>query len=169
MEQSVSNSNNMSIWRIDLISDIEIPNRKDRLGIKGIPSLPKSEVNHLPQTWSEDFHYAHLNMSFDNPERIKLRVFSPKEENDIKKAKRADYTFLHDWFGNTFKYIKTDKADYDYDIVEVMCSPYAMVNWALQYSDRVEVLEPESVRNAVIQKINELSTKYIKKEDNCVQ
>ena len=169
MEQSVSNPNNMSIWRIDLMSDIKIPNRNDRLGIKGIPSLPKSEVNHLPQTWSEDFHYAHLNMSFDNPKRIKLRVFSPKEENDIKKAKRADYTFLHDWFGNTFKYIKTDKADYDYDIVEVMCSPYAMVNWALQYSDRVEVLEPESVRNAVIQKINALSTKYIIKEDNCVQ
>ena len=87
MEWGGSQSNNMSIWRIDLMSDIEIPNKKDKLGIKGIPSLPKSEVEHLPQTWSEDFHYAHLNMSFDNPERIRLRILSPKEENDSGKAK----------------------------------------------------------------------------------
>ena len=151
------------------MSDIEIPNKKDKLGIKGIPSLPKSEVEHLPQTWNEDFHYAHLNMSFDSPERIRLRVFSPKEENNINKAKRADYTFLHDWFGNTFKFIRTDKTNPDYDIVDVMCSPYAMANWALQYSDRVEVLEPENVRSAVIEKINALNSKYIKQEGNNVQ
>lgn len=169
MEMGGLRTNNMSIWRIDLISDIEIPNRKDKLGIKGIPSLPKSEVKYLPQTWSEDFHYAHLNMSFDNPERIRLRVLSPKEENNSDQAKRADYTFLHDWFGNTFKYIKTEKANPDYDIVEVMCSPYAMVNWALQYSDRVEILEPESVRSTVIQKINTLNNKYVRQEDNDVQ
>ncbi len=169
MEWGGSQSNNMSIWRIDLMSDIEIPNKKDKLGIKGIPSLPKSEVEHLPQTWNEDFHYAHLNMSFDSPERIRLRVFSPKEENNINKAKRADYTFLHDWFGNTFKFIRTDKTNPDYDIVDVMCSPYAMANWALQYSDRVEVLEPENVRSAVIEKINALNSKYIKQEGNNVQ
>ena len=44
-----------------------------------------------------------------------------------------------------------------------------MANWALQYSDRVEVLEPENVRNAVIEKINALNTKYIEQEDNDVQ
>ena len=88
---------------------------------------------------------------------------------DSGKAKRADYTFLHDWFGNTFKFTGTDKENPDYDIVEVMCSPYAMVNWALQYSDRVEVLEPENVRSAVIEKINALNTKYIEQEDNDVQ
>lgn len=169
METGGLRTNNMSIWRIDLMSDIEIPNRKDKLGIKGIPSLPKSEVKYLPHTWSEYFHYAHLNMSFDNPERIRLRVLSPKEENNSDQAKRADYTFLHDWFGNTFKYIKTEKANPDYDIVEVMCSPYAMVNWALQYSDRVEILEPESVRSTVIQKINALNNKYVRQEDNDVQ
>ena len=50
-----------------------------------------------------------------------------------------------------------------------MCSPYAMANWALQYSDRVEVLEPENVRSAVIEKINALNSKYIKQEGNNVQ
>jgi 1-deoxy-D-xylulose-5-phosphate reductoisomerase len=36
-------------------------------------------------------------------------------------------------------------------------------------SDRVEVLEPENVRSAVIEKINALNTKYIEQEDNDVQ
>ncbi len=67
---------------------------------------------------------------------------------------------MYDWFGDTFKYIKTEETfPYD-DIVEVKCSPYAMTNWALQYSDRVEVLEPELVRNMVIEKVKNLTKKY---------
>ena len=46
------------------------------------------------------------------------------------------------------------------DIVRVTCSPFAIVNWALQYSDRVEVLQPEPVREQVIEKIKNLNQKY---------
>jgi predicted DNA-binding transcriptional regulator YafY len=35
-----------------------------------------------------------------------------------------------------------------------------MVNWALQYSDRVEVLDPLSLRNEIKEKIKALNTKY---------
>lgn len=35
-----------------------------------------------------------------------------------------------------------------------------MVNWAFQYSDRVEVLAPESVRERVIEKIRNLKEMY---------
>ena len=41
-----------------------------------------------------------------------------------------------------------------------MASPFAMVNWALQYSDRVEVLEPESIRQQVAEKVRKLYEKY---------
>ena len=57
-------------------------------------------------------------------------------------------------------YFATEKIEPYDDIVEVVCSPYGMVNWALQYSDRVEVLEPIDVRNKVIEKINKLCMKY---------
>lgn len=78
----------------------------------------------------------------------------------MKRSIRADYTFLHDWFGDKFRYVGTEKsAPYD-DIVEVKCSPFAMVNWALQYSGRVEVTAPEDVRNRVIEKIRMLNDKY---------
>ena len=154
---------NMSIWRIDLMSEIEIPGRDEKHNINGIPSVSKWKVDNLPQSWSEDFQLSHLNMSFDNPVKIKLRIKSPKEKNNPSKPLRADYTFMYDWFGDTFKYIRTEESEPYDDIVEVKCSPYAMANWALQYSDRVEIIEPESVRNMVIKKVMSLNKKYIEK------
>ena len=151
----------MSIWRVDLMRDIEIPEFDEKLGKKGIPSLKKSEVQNLPEQWNEKFALSHLNMAFDEPVMITLRISSPKEEGYPELHKRPDYTFMHDWFGDTFQYIGTDKEDTGYDIVRVRCSPYAMTNWALQYSDRVEVLSPESVRNAVKIKVENLTKKYV--------
>lgn len=154
------NRREMSIWRVDLMRDIEIPEFDEMQEKKGIRALKKSEVENLPEQWDEKFALAHLNMAFDKPVMIKLRISSPKEEGYPELHKRPDYTFLHDWFGDTFQYVGTDKEDTEYDIVRVRCSPYAMVHWALQYSDRVEVLSPENVRNAVKEKIENLTKKY---------
>lgn len=149
---------NMSIWRIDLMTDIEIVGADGKQ--KGIPAIPKREVENLPMEWTEDFQLKHLNMSYDKPVWITLKIKSPKQEDDPTRRIRADYTFLYDWFGDKFKYVSTEKkAPYD-DIVKVECSPFAMTHWALQYSDRVEVVEPEKVRSAVKEKIRNLSTKY---------
>lgn len=57
---------NMSIWRIDLMTDIEIPGINKEAGIMGYPRIPKSEVENLPMEWTEDFQLKHLNMSYDN-------------------------------------------------------------------------------------------------------
>lgn len=149
---------NMSIWRIDLMTDIEIAGPDGNR--KGIPRIPKREVENLPMEWTEDFQLKHLNMSYDKPIWITLKIKSPKQEGNPTKRIRADYTFLHDWFGDKFKYVSTEKAaPYD-DIVKVECSPFAMTHWALQYSDRVEVVEPEEVRSNVIEKIRNLNTRY---------
>lgn len=136
----------MSIWRVDLMREMEIPGRDEKLGIPGISALKKEKVKHLPKQWSEDFHLSHLNMAFDEPVKIRLKIARVRE--------KADYTFLHDWFGDTFRFVGKS------DIVEVKCSPFAMVNWALQYSDRVEVLEPESIRQQVAEKVRRLYEKY---------
>lgn len=148
----------MSIWRIDLMTDLEIPGRDERC--KGERALEKSQVEGLPQVWSEDFPLRHLNMSFDKPVPIVLRIFPSAGQNEDSAKRRPDYTFLYDWFGDTFRYKRTDTTPPYGDIVSVVCSPFAMVNWALQYSDRVEVLEPEAVRNRVIEKIKNLAKKY---------
>ena len=138
----------MSIWRIDLMSELECLDPKER-------ALGKREVENLPQEWDETFPYHHLNMSFDKPIPITLRIVNPRSGQD--GGEWTNYTFLMDWFGDSFRYERTDG---DGDIVHVVCSPFGMVNWALQYSDRVEVLEPKSVRDKVIEKIRALNEKY---------
>lgn len=151
---------NMSIWRIDLMTDLKIPGKNKKLGIKGIPAIIKEEVENLPKEWAEDFQLSHINMSFDEPIPIRLKITSTRKNADNKNALNNDYTFLHDWFGNNFRYINTEKEYFNDNVVEVVCSPYGMVNWALQYSDRVEVIEPKEVRDVVIEKIKNLNNKY---------
>ena len=92
------------------------------------------------------------------PVPITLRIYNAWEWGD--GWTRTNYTFLYDWFGDTFRYERTETEPPYGDIVRVFCSPFAMVNWALQYSDRVEVLEPESVREEVVEKIRKLNRKY---------
>ena len=148
----------MSIWRIDLMTDLEIPGEDG--GHKGERALEKKQVEGLPQVWSEDFPLHHLNMSFDNPVPILLRILPSGGQSADSTTRRPDYTFLYDWFGDTFRYERTETTPPYGDMVRVICSPFAMVNWALQYSDRVEVLQPEAVRKQVMEKIKDLTKKY---------
>lgn len=143
---------NMSIWRIDLMTGIQVAGegqdpirREDR-------ALDKRQVRGLPQQWDEEFHHTHLNMAFDEPVRIRLRVSPAGEGPEI------NYTFLHDWFGDSFRHIRSEGSAGD--VVEVRCSPFAMANFAMQYGSRVEVLEPSHVREAVVDKLRAMNRKY---------
>lgn len=144
----------LSVWRVDLMSGIEITEH---------PAQRKQDAG-VPVRWDEKFPYEHLNMFFDQPEEITLRVRNQKRSADPDSALRPGYTFLYDWFGPTFRYIRTEEeAPYD-DIVKVRCSPEAMVHWALQYSDRVEVLEPTDLRKRIADEVQCLGEKYINSE-----
>lgn len=151
---------NMSIWRIDLMTEMEIPGKNEKLGQTGQKGIPKNKVENLPMEWTEDFQLKHLNMSYDRPIMITLRIKNMDADKNDATQNKVNYTFLHDWFGNSFHYIKTEEEVPYGDIVKVECSPYAMTHWALQYSDRVEVIAPESVRDAVKNKIKALNEKY---------
>lgn len=127
----------MFIWRIDLMSEVRLTDSQ---------CVPKREVENLPEEWTDDFQFAHLNMSYDKPEKITLRIRADD-------GSAPPYTFLRDWFGKTYRCVGAD-------MVEVMCSPFGMVNWAMQYADRVEVLAPEHVREAVRERIRKMNEKY---------
>lgn len=139
----------MSIWRIDLMSEMEYLEER---------ALKKEEVADLPREWNETSLFHHLNMSYDRPIPITLRIINPRHGQGGKMW--TNYTFLVDWFGDTFRYEQTETEPPYGDIVRVTCSSFGMVNWALQYSDQVEVLEPQSVRDQVIKKIRKLNGKY---------
>lgn len=127
----------MFIWRIDLMTEVHVTGER---------RVPKREVANLPMEWTDDFQLSHLNMSFDKPVTVRLRI---RADN----GNEPPYTFLHDWFGDTFRCVGEDE-------VLVECSPFGMINWAMQYADRVEVLAPESVLAAVKDRVRKMNEKY---------
>lgn len=74
-------------------------------------------------------------MFYGNPEEINLKI------------DRKRYTLLHDFFGEQY-YFKSHIDD-RWDEVVVRCVPSAMVSWAMQCSDYVEVLRPQEVRETI--------------------
>lgn len=118
---------NLSIWRIDLMSNVKLLEEAGR---------SKQEIKGMTNTWNgQEYMEQHLNMFYDDPVKVTLKV-----PND-------HYTMMVDWFGNSF--VKWRAIDEKYDMVFVACSEQAMINWAMQYSDVVEVLGPSDVQDAI--------------------
>lgn len=147
------------IIRVDLMTEVEIPGRDEKTGKKGIPAIPKREVVGLPSEWEEAFPMRHIYMSYGEPVSIKLRIQNEKKK-DGHTPKDPAYTFLHDYFGDSYRYLSVDKNDADYDIVQVRCTEFGMENFAMQYADRVEVLEPQDLREKIREKAERLAEKY---------
>ena len=118
---------NVSVWRIDLMSDVKLLEEEGR---------PKREIKGMSDTWNgQEYMEKHLHMSYDAPTHVRLKV-----SNEY-------YTMMVDWFGNNF--VKRKSIDEKYDMVTVTCSEQAIINWAMQYSNVVEVLWPPSIQNAI--------------------
>ena len=128
---------NLSIWRIDLMSNVKLLEEAGR---------SKQEIKGMTNTWNgQEYMEQHLNMFYDDPVKVTLKV-----PND-------HYTMMVDWFGNSF--VKWRAIDEKYDMVFVTCSEAAMINWAMQYSDVVEVLGPSDVQDAIEKRCRDVLAK----------
>lgn len=63
-----------------------------------------------------------------------------------------------DWFGSAAEFTKTEKEEKI--LVKIKASPNAMMHWAMQYLDYVEVIKPESLRNRIAESLNKGTEKY---------
>lgn len=139
---------NVSIYRLDLMADVivakDMHNKENELPRKSI-----SKVEGLSQHWDpKAFMREHMNMHYDTPVTVRIKVHE------------SAYTILHEWFGDN--YVVKKKLDEMSDEVHVVCSRNAMVNWAIQYSDWMEIIGPPSIRKKIENKINTLSKLYHK-------
>ena len=64
-----------------------------------------------------------------------------------------------DWFGSDIRILKT--AEESKVMVSVKASPNAMVHWAMQYIDHVEIIAPASVRNRICESLQNGIKKYL--------
>lgn len=95
---------------------------------------PKSKVKGLDDSAATEAEQ--LYMQPGKPERVVFKV--PDSEEAVSN--------VVDWFGKSVKFTDDEAGSV---ICEVKTNPEAMRFWAMQYSDSVEVLEPESLRERI--------------------
>lgn len=116
---------NISIYRVDLISDISIKYNKNEKGVLKIDKRRERNNFNKDLNSLKDFMNQHLYMFYDQPEEIHIHI------------KNDRYTLLHDSFGDS--YSRWHKINDDIDLVKIRCSPNALIKWAMQNSDIVEI------------------------------
>lgn len=144
---------NVAIYRIDLMSEItteiKASHAKDGKMISE-KRRPKSEIKGLPMEWNSKeaskFQTEHLYMYYGKPESISLKIDKDR------------YTLLHDYFGDRYQFV--EHIDDTWDCIEVECVPDAMISWAMQCSDFVEVLQPELLCQRILGKCKSLAERY---------
>ena len=62
-----------------------------------------------------------------------------------------------DWFGKDILVIKKKDGKID---VSIQAAPTAMLYWALQYAESVEILKPENLRERVIETLKHATEVY---------
>ncbi len=129
----------MFISRIDLMRKIKILDDETRIPIKA--------VNNFPQEIDNKFIHQHYGMSYDNPEKFVLKVQSKW------------LTFLYDAFGEDMTVQKIEDKKDSYQI-ELTCSPFGMMHFAMQYSDKVEIVSPDKYREEMRNRLEKPLARY---------
>ncbi len=126
----------MVYHRLDHITNIMVSDR-DAIPIRDVDGY-KNGINYQELTTAMPYMYN------DKPERI---VFSASE-------KTIDHVI--DWFGKDVEI----RQDGEKVTVALTASPKAMLYWAVQYADEVEILKPESLRQEIKAFLNKAVDKY---------
>ena len=123
---NTKNLDNLSNYRIDRMTDVKILDEKTR---------PINEVQNMKHGFDLAKHMSeHIYMFSDNVARVKFKV---------KKSIMGEVV---DWFGLDFV-VRSETEDEA--VIQVNSSEQAMVFWAMQYGEYVEVLEPENIRERI--------------------
>jgi predicted DNA-binding transcriptional regulator YafY len=131
---------NVVHWRIDLITDIEPLET---------PAKPMEKVQRLENGLDLPKHLAeHIYMFSGESARIKMRV------------KTGTISDVIDWFGTD---INIQKENEEWCIVSLKANQRAMLYWALQYGTHIEILEPQELREWVIEAVYGMNGLYNKK------
>ena len=123
---------------LDRITDMKITNIKS-VPIRSIEGY-ENGINYKELSSAVPYMYT------DKPELIEMI------------ADKGIIDQVVDWFGSAVEFYKTDREDKIR--VTVKASPNAMVHWAMQYVDYVEVVKPERLRNQIKESLINGVNKY---------
>lgn len=131
------NYNNISNYRIDFITDIEI-----------LPSIvkPMKDIVQEEQIF-DPVKYANENVYMMNGVSVEVEL-------KLKDEKSA--SDLIDWYGSSINFENKNEEI----IAKFFVNENAIIFWLLQYCESVEIINPPEIRNKLKNIINNLQKKY---------
>lgn len=120
---------NMSFYRLDRIKDVDLLEEKPATPLRSLPSY-EGGIDYKDLSSSRPYMYS------DKAERICFLTGEGMVDQ------------LIDWFGDDF-HVRPCDQDKGQIEVSLRASPQAMVHWAMQYANFVEILSPASLRDQV--------------------
>ena len=129
---------NMVFHRLDRITNMIVADKK-ATPIRNVPGYERG-INYKELSSTMPYMYT------DRPEYIDFIA-------DIGIIDQ-----IIDWFGSDIRIVNADEEGKAK--VSVKASPKAMVHWAMQYMDHVEITAPESVRNRIRESLQNGIMKY---------
>lgn len=129
---------NMVFHRLDRITNMLVVDKK-ATPIRNVPGY-ESGINYKELSSTMPYMYT------DRPEHIDFIA-------DIGIIDQ-----IIDWFGSDIRIVNTDEESKV--SVSIKASQNAMVHWAMQYMDHVEITAPESVRNRIRESLQNGIMKY---------
>lgn len=127
---------NLANYKIECMSNIQILKE----AVKPLKTLPGQE-----DFKQDEYINEHIYMTTGESVSAKLKLSNTKTINDII-----------DWFGDKVEIFKKDEIIY----ANLKVNEKALVYWALQYGDSVEVIAPITTREKVKQKLKDIALKY---------
>lgn len=123
-------------YKIECISDLKILDED----VKKLKTLPGQENFKL-----DDYINEHIYMTHGNSVKATLKLDSEKVIGDII-----------DWYGENINVYQKDGSTY----VELKVNEVALLYWAMQYGEVVEIVCPEETRQKYKDMLNKISSKY---------
>lgn len=139
-------------FRVDLMTRLT-----EQSGPEGEDEHRRFTRNRLEMAEMEEYLASHLYMSFEKgalPQKITLRISKEGWED----RPDASLTFLYDAFQGNWRTVREDDRAVE---VQVECLERGIELFVWRYLDRVEVVEPQAVKERVAHALREKCEKYL--------
>ncbi len=133
------NYDNLSNYRIDYITSVEVLDTKR----KSITKTTGNEKGINPINYANE----HIYMMSGPTITSKVKLSSDRMINDVI-----------DWFGKSVNFIEKESEIF----AEITVNEQALIYWALQYGENVEIVEPITTREKLITYAENILSKYKK-------
>lgn len=129
--------NNISNYKIDCISNIRLLDE---------PIKPMKELDDMEDFSKEKYIKEHIYMTFGKSICAELKLEEPKYLSDVI-----------DWFGDSISVSEgKDKKLH----IKFKVNEQALIYWALQYGQHIEVVSPKDTREKIKNTLSEVLKKY---------